>query len=57
MQRGAQGTGGHMYIDHVDAASDAADFLAVCGFALIGLLVSLRVLLELPAMPGMVALL
>jgi hypothetical protein len=46
-----------MYIDHVDAASDAADFLAVCGFALIGLLVSLRVLLELPAMPGMVALL
>jgi hypothetical protein len=46
-----------MYIDHVDAGWDAADFLAVCGFALIGLVVSFRVLLEYPAMPEMVALL
>ena len=44
-----------MYIDQV--GSDASDFLAVCGFAFIGLVVSFRILLEYPAMPERVALL
>jgi hypothetical protein len=48
--------GGRMYIDHDDAGWDEADFLAVCGFALMGLLVSLKVLLVFPAMPEMMAL-
>src|SRR5260370_8968953 len=50
-------TGGHMYIDQVGNWSIEPDFLAVCGFSIIGLLVSLRVVLEFPAMAEMAALL
>ena len=42
-----------MSIDHVGDWPDYSDFLAVCGFSFIGLLLSARVLLELAPMTEM----
>jgi hypothetical protein len=42
-----------MSIDHVGDQSVYADFLAVCGFSFIGLLLSVRMLLELGPMAEM----
>ena len=39
-----------MSISYVGDHSDFSDFIAVCGFSLIGLLLSARVLIEFAAM-------
>ena len=47
----------HMRVDHVDEDSLAIDFLAVCTFSAIGLLLSFRAVLALEELPVMMALL
>jgi hypothetical protein len=46
-----------MRIDHIGDQSLYSDFLAVCGFSFIGLLLSLRALFDLPPMSEMILLL
>ena len=43
-----------MSIDHVGDQPDYSDFLAVCGFSFIGLVLSVRVLLEWASMTEMI---